>query len=214
MSESYISIKVPKASGLWFKSLQINSNILNKYQCLKVWGLWNRPQSPLAGFQGDSIGKCDSCFRAGFCAITDCEAQRSMEKTVIDQVVNKSKLTGFVDSSVMKKMLKKVLKNKPVDFRKYSKKIKKQIKKSSQPKTFKKNFNNVAKTLKILAKASTPNDLRLALKQVNKALVKAKTSQSVKDNIRNLTEKFNNLIESKKTSRPSKNINLFRQEKC
>lgn len=175
-----------------------------KSTCLKVWELWNRPQSPFAGFQGDSIGKCDSCFRAGLCSITDCNAQKSLEKTVIDQVVNKSKLSGFVDTSVMKKMLKKVLNNKPVDFRRYSKKIKKQIKKSTQPKTFKKNFKSIAKTLKVLAQASTPKDLKLALNQVNKALGKAKTSQTVKDSIRKLTEKFNSLAtSSNKTSKRS-----------
>jgi hypothetical protein len=172
--------------------------------CDKVWSLWNRPQTPFAGFQGDNLGKCDSCFRAGFCSISECSAQKTMEKTVIDQVVNKSKLSGFVDSSVMSKMLKKVMKNKPVNFRKYAKKIKKQIKKTTKPKVFKKNFKKVAATLKLLASSATPKDLKLALKQVNSAVDKAKTSQSVKNSIRNLADNFKSLIESKRTSKHKK----------
>jgi len=172
--------------------------------CDKVWELWNRPQSPFAGFRGDNLGKCDSCFRAGFCSISECSAQKSMEKTVIDQVVNKAKLTGFVDNSIMKKMLKKVMKNKTVNFNKYAKKIKKQVKKNSQLKTFKKNFKKVSETLKILASASSTKDVKLALKNVQKEISKAKASETVKASIRKLAENFKGLVEAKRTSKSKK----------
>ena len=126
-----------------------------------------------------------------------------MEKTVIDHVVNKAKLSGFVDSSAMKTMLMKVMNNKPVDFKKYARKIKKQIKKSTQPKVFKKNFKKVAETLKLLAKAGSQKDLKLALQQVNKAVTKAKASETVKSDIRKLAANFQSLIDSKRTSKHS-----------
>jgi hypothetical protein len=171
-----------------------------KTTCKNVWALWNRPQTPFGGFQGDTLGKCDSCFRAGFCSITECSAQKALEKTVIEQVVNKAKLSGFVDSSALDSMLKKVMKNKPVNFRKYAKKIKKQVKKTTKPNVFKKNFKKIAETLKLLAGASSSKDLKLALNQVNAALKKSKTTQTVKDSIRKLASNFNTLIQSKRNS--------------
>jgi len=177
-----------------------------KTTCGKVWELWGQPQSPFEAFRKDSLGKCDVCFRAGFCTITECEAQKKMEKTVIDQIVNGAKLSGFVDNSVMKKLVKKVMKGQPVKFAKYAKKIKKQIKKTSNPKAFKKNFKNIAETLKLLAGASSAKDLKFALKRVESAVSKAKASETVKSSIRKLADNFKGLIESKKGKKSSKKI--------
>jgi len=174
--------------------------------CDKVWDLWGRPNSPFTGFQKDTLGKCDSCFRAGFCSITECDAQKKMEQTVIDQVVNSSQLTGLVDTTPIKEMVKKIVKNQPVKFAKYAKKIKKQIKKQTQPKTFRKNFKNIAETLKLLAGASSAKDLKAALKNVEKAVTKAKASATVKASIRKLADNFKGLIDAKKGKKDAKKV--------
>jgi len=175
-----------------------------KTTCSRVWGLWNRPKSPFAGFRADTLGKCDSCFRAGFCSISECSAQRQMEKTVIDQIVNKAKLSGSVDSNAMTKMLKKVMKNKPVNFKKYSNKIKKQIKKNTKVKNFKKNFKKISNALQALTKVSSTKDLKAALAKLNVTVKKAKASKTVKESVRKLADNFKNLIESKRTSKNKK----------
>ena len=169
---------------------------LNLKQCNKVWSLWNRPRSPLAGFNGNSIGKCDACFRAGFCSVTECEAQKALEKTAISRVVNNAKLSGFVDSSIMKKMMKKIMNNKKVNFKKYAKKVKNSIKKGLNNKLFKRNFKQISESLKLLAAARSKKDVKIALKSVNNALAKAEAGNAVKNNIRKINDRFKALVDN------------------
>jgi len=180
------------------------SNARCKSTCHKVRELWGRPRSPLAGFNGNSIGKCDACFRGGFCSVSECSAQKAMEKTIISKVVNKAKLTGFVDSSIMKKMMKKIMKNKSVNFGKYAKKVKKTIKKGLKNKKFKANFRKISKSLQLLAAAQSQKDLKAALKNVNSSLNKAKASKTVKNNIRKIAQNFNALVEKKRATGKNK----------
>jgi len=115
--------------------------------------LWNRPLSPLQAFNKNSIGKCDVCFRAGFCSVSECSAQKTMEKNVISRIVNRAKLTGFVDNSIIKKMMKKVMKNKKVNFRKYARKIKTTLKKSIKNKKIPKKFCYNCQSIRIIIKS-------------------------------------------------------------
>jgi len=174
--------------------------------CEKIHEIWGQPNSPFEGFRRDLLGKCDSCFRAGYCSITECDSQKTLEKTVIDQVVNNAKLSGVVDSSGIDKMMEKVMKNRPVNFLKYSKKIEKQIKKSSQPKVFRKNFKKIASTLKDLAGAGSMKDLKKALRKVEKAVSKAGASQKVRADVKQLAETFMNLCGSKKGTKSKKSV--------
>jgi len=65
-----------------------------KNTCFKVKELWNNsPDHIFEPFQKDVFGKCEICFRAGFCGIAECKAQQEKEMEVIDQIVNRSHLT-------------------------------------------------------------------------------------------------------------------------
>jgi hypothetical protein len=63
--------------------------------CFKVKELWNNsPDHVFKPFEKDVFGKCEICFRAGFCSIEQCKAQQDMELEIISQVVNQAKLTS------------------------------------------------------------------------------------------------------------------------
>lgn len=65
-----------------------------KNTCFKVKELWNNsPDHVFKPFEKDVFGKCEICFRAGFCSIAECKAQQDMELEVISEIVNKAKLT-------------------------------------------------------------------------------------------------------------------------
>lgn len=66
-----------------------------KSTCSKVKELWNNsPDGVFKPFEKDIFGKCEICFRAGFCTIGECKAQQDQELATIDQIVNKAKLTA------------------------------------------------------------------------------------------------------------------------
>mgnify|MGYP000600233364 CR=1 FL=1 len=66
-----------------------------KNTCFKVKELWNNsPDHVFKPFEKDVFGKCEICFRAGFCSIEQCKAQQDMELEIISQVVNQAKLTS------------------------------------------------------------------------------------------------------------------------
>lgn len=47
-----------------------------KNTCWKVKELWtNSPDGVFKPFEKDIFGKCEICFRAGFCTIGECKAQ-------------------------------------------------------------------------------------------------------------------------------------------
>ena len=79
--------------------------------------MWNKPQSVFANFKNDSLGKCEVCFRAGFCTMNECSVQKKFEISVINSTVDKAKLNGMVDDKPLKEMLKKIIKNQKVNFK-------------------------------------------------------------------------------------------------
>jgi arsenate reductase-like glutaredoxin family protein len=94
--------------------------------------MWNAPASVFESFKKDSLGKCEVCFRAGFCSMNECSVQKKFEIAVINSTVDKAKLNGFYDDKPMKDMLKKIIKNKKVDFKKIAKKVTKNLKKAKK----------------------------------------------------------------------------------
>jgi len=172
--------------------------------CHKIWSLWNRPLSPFAAFQKDNLGKCDVCFRAGFCSITECSAQNNMEKYIISKVVDNAKLTGFVDNSIIKKSLKKIMRDEKIDVKILSRKIKKQIKKNSKTLNFRKKIKGISKALRLLANVKSRKDLHQALGLVDKALRKVRKSTKAKKAIKKLTHNFADLFNSKKVKKIKK----------
>ena len=94
--------------------------------------MWNAPASVFANFKNDSLGKCEVCFRAGFCTMSECSVQKKFEISVINSTVDKAKLNGIVDDKPLKEMLKKLMNNKKVDFKKMTKKVKKNLKKAKK----------------------------------------------------------------------------------
>jgi hypothetical protein len=64
---------------------------------MKILETWNSPSNPFDYFKNDMFGKCEICFRAGYCTISECRAQEKNEINIINSVLNNSKLRGKVD---------------------------------------------------------------------------------------------------------------------
>ena len=111
--------------------------------------MWSKPASVFANFKNDSLGKCEVCFRAGFCTMSECQVQKKFEISVINSTVDKAKLNGIVDDKPLKEMLKKLMNNKKVDFKKIAKKVKKILKKAKKH-VNKKTEKKLIKTVRIL----------------------------------------------------------------
>lgn len=120
-----------------------------KSTCHKVHMLWNKPQSPFAAFRSDAIGKCEVCFRAGFCSMSECSVQKKFEISVINSTVDRAKLNGIVDDASLKAMLKKVMHDKVVNFKKVAKKVQQNLKKAKKH-VNKKTEKKLIKTVSIL----------------------------------------------------------------
>jgi hypothetical protein len=52
----------------------------------------------------DQFGKCEICFRAGYCSISQCKEQELKEIDIINRVVNQSTITGKVDENLLKNL--------------------------------------------------------------------------------------------------------------
>ncbi len=119
--------------------------------CIKVLNAWDKPGTVFGAFQKDSVGKCDACFRAGFCSQTECQAQKRREQQVINAVVNHNDVKGKHHSPVngrkMDEMVKKVVENQKINFEKVANKVRSQIKKALKPKKFEKRRNALSKSL-------------------------------------------------------------------
>ncbi len=50
------------------------------------------------------FGKCEICFRAGYCAISECKEQELKELEIINRVVNSATITGKVDENLLKNL--------------------------------------------------------------------------------------------------------------
>jgi hypothetical protein len=70
--------------------------------CEKIKENWNNVNNTWEPFLKDIFGKCEICFRAGFCKISECKVQEENELRVISQVVNASKLTAKTDDIIIK----------------------------------------------------------------------------------------------------------------
>ena len=68
-----------------------------KNTCHRITQGWNSPYNIWEPFLKDIFGKCEICFRAGYCKITECEAQKENELKVISEVLNGAKLTAKVN---------------------------------------------------------------------------------------------------------------------
>lgn len=66
-----------------------------KNTCHKVRDMWfTAPDKVFQAFEKDMFGKCEICFRAGFCSITECKGQEELELQLINEVVNRSHFTS------------------------------------------------------------------------------------------------------------------------
>lgn len=56
------------------------------------------------------FGKCEICFRAGYCTISECKEQELKELEVINRIVNAASITAKVDQNLLKNLpdIKKV----------------------------------------------------------------------------------------------------------
>ncbi len=52
----------------------------------------------------DQFGKCEICFRAGYCTISECKEQELKELEIINRVVNSASITAKVDENLLKNL--------------------------------------------------------------------------------------------------------------
>jgi len=120
-----------------------------KNTCTKVLKEWSKPGSTFEAFQADNVGKCDACFRAGYCSQTYCQGQKRHEEMVIQKVIdsNDYQKKDQVSSREMDSMVKKVLRNDKVNFNHMAKKVQEQTLSALEAKAFAKRKGKLAKSL-------------------------------------------------------------------
>ncbi len=118
-----------------------------KNTCYKVLKQWTQPGTQFEAFNKDAVGKCDVCFRGGFCSASQCEEQKRNEEKIIEGVISNTKFENIVNNSHIENMVHKILDNKKVEFRKLAKKVKKETKKALRHKKFQKKKNELSKKL-------------------------------------------------------------------
>jgi len=70
--------------------------------CTKLNDEWRRDDSIFKPFKEDIFGKCDICFRAGFCSIAECKMQQEKEAEIINKIVDTATITGIKEDIVQK----------------------------------------------------------------------------------------------------------------
>jgi hypothetical protein len=69
--------------------------------CEKIREQWGSPFNPFEAFIKDVFGKCEICFRAGYCTISECKEQEINEKKLIDHIVNSATLTSKISKDLV-----------------------------------------------------------------------------------------------------------------
>jgi hypothetical protein len=72
-----------------------------KNTCNKIKETWGTPWNPYEPFLKDMFGKCEICFRAGHCTISQCKEQEQNEIEVINSVLNGSHLKAKVNPELI-----------------------------------------------------------------------------------------------------------------
>lgn len=90
---------------LKFQNVADCGNAHCRNTCYKVKEQWyNSPNKMFQPFEKDVFGKCDICFRAGYCAIEECHKQQEAEFEIINQVVNAAHISAKPQNSYAKQM--------------------------------------------------------------------------------------------------------------
>jgi hypothetical protein len=69
--------------------------------CEKIREEFGSPFNPFEAFIKDVFGKCEICFRAGYCTISQCKEQEANEKQIIDHIVNSATLTARISNDLV-----------------------------------------------------------------------------------------------------------------
>jgi len=138
--------------------------------CLKVRDIWSQPNSVFEAFRKDTVGKCDACFRAGYCSMSMCEAQKQQELQVITQIVNKAQFSGLIESGPLNDMFKGAKKDVKVNIKKDKNEVTKLIESQKSLKDFNKSMKKISGKLDKISTAKNSKDLKKAIKSVKKEL--------------------------------------------
>lgn len=168
--------------------------------------MWNQPNTVFAGFKSDNLGKCEVCFRAGFCSMKECSVQKKFEISVINSTVDKAKLNGIVDNKPLKEMLKKIMHDKKVDFKKVAKKVHKNLK-DAHKHINKKTEKKLIKTVSILNGGKVKKTIK------RKASHHKLSSSKLMKAIRSSLKRFKNSVSVTLSTKSKQNIffNFFRK---
>jgi len=181
--------------------------------CQKVWSMWSSPGSLFASFQNDSVGKCDACFRSGFCTISECQVQKNYETAIINQVVDQAPLNGVVSTKSLKGTIGKIMSNQKVNFKKLTAKVMKNLskaKKSIGKRTAKRLAKTVSKVLKIGA-ADLNQQMSLADKKIKQF---AKDNVNISVRIKGLLASFDLLVQQTMNSKKTKNAKIITKQRA
>jgi len=69
--------------------------------CYKIREMWGTAFNPFEPFVKDMFGKCEICFRAGHCTISQCKDQEHAELEIINHVVNTAHLTAKISPDLL-----------------------------------------------------------------------------------------------------------------
>jgi soluble cytochrome b562 len=69
--------------------------------CEKIREQWGSGFNPFEAFVKDVFGKCEICFRAGYCTISQCKEQEQKERQIIDHIVNSATLTAKINNQMI-----------------------------------------------------------------------------------------------------------------
>jgi len=139
-----------------------------KSTCYKVHQQWSQPGSVFSAFLSDSVGKCDVCFRAGYCSNAQCTQQKIREQQIIESTVDHTNFTGVVDADHTGEMVSKILGHEKVNFKHYAKKIKGEVHHALAQKKFLKEKKKLSGTLNGVLNASE-NDIGKDLPEHDKS---------------------------------------------
>lgn len=89
----------------------------------------------------DQFGKCEICFRAGYCSISECKEQEAKELDIINNIINKATLTAKIDENLLnnlpgisktcEKDIQQTTKNNQIVLKKLTKELDRSIKAQS-----------------------------------------------------------------------------------
>ena len=124
----------------------------------------------------------------------ECDAENSMEKTVINDIVSLTEFQGLDDISKIGKLKASIIKeDNKVDLKKYETILKKQINKEKNAKKFNIILSKISGPLKRLSEAKSKAEYTTVIKNIKNTITNLKASNTIKRQILKIASSFKRL---------------------